>query len=1035
MLFMAARKNRRKWFWRRQMALWDAALTLAAWRWRTQRFLLCVTGLGVTVAVVLIASLPLFSSVMTTAGLRGVLRAQANSSQILANAVLSGISSDLFTNGRAQVNNLVQRDAGRYLTGKPQATLITGKWSDVEFYGVPMQLAQTHLKILQGHLPAVNAVASATDIDIALTQTAANFLRLKIGASKTFVTSLLSEPFDYTGAYTVQVEVHLVGIFQVQSNDPYWNGYTLEQPPAIFGSSSPPVLALTDQDTLLQMLDAINQRQKGNGIYFFDESTNALLLSYNLKTAAITSSQLGDLIASLGTLQQDVAQNFQSDIFSDSAENIGTASLSGPSIHDPLTGTASTLEKYQSQMQIIQAPGLILTAQILCLILFFISVVVGALVEREQLAIAVMRSRGANQRQVAGSLILQGLALCVLAGLVGPLLALGVVSALAPLFLTSVTRDALNALMLDPGVTLHALGFFTLAAVGAAFLTLLLTIFLAVRANILTQRREEARATQIPLWQRLRLDLAVAALAIAGYVVTYYLESTQQFLSAPGQTLVSAPLELLAPALLLLAGILFFIRLFPLFLRLLARSAQRRRGLTPMLALAQMERAPRQAMRMALLLGLAAAFTLFSLVFSASQSQRAQDLANYQAVSDFSGQSDNLPATSLRSTASPISTANDVQVNARAALAQTTTRYRQIQGVTAVSVGSVSNIYLNLNEGTVQAISWPTRLIAVDPATFAQTAIWDAHDSSQSLVDLMKLLAEQRAQTLQHGIVPALVAANTWQRLGLSQGQTFHLSTESGDLSPTTYLALAEVNHIPPVDDNSEDAILVDYQSLIAGQIEGQGMTQVTAIAQLNSVWLSSGDNPAAISHVRATLNTGTLALSNLMDRRTLGGDNASNPLANGLLSILSIGVAAALLLAFLANLLLPLLSVRMRQTSFAVLRALGTAPGQVTGMLTWELAIVLATSLVLGLLFGTVLAFTSVPPLVFTGALPSSLLNISSSTIYTLQQIIPVTIVIPLSLLVALGTLLMLCLLALGLMTRLAQRPVMAQSLRLSSD
>jgi hypothetical protein len=219
MLFMAARKNRRKWFWRRQMALWDAALTLAAWRWRTQRFLLCVTGLGVTVAVVLIASLPLFSSVMTTAGLRGVLRAQANSSQILANAVLSGISSDLFTNGRAQVNNLVQRDAGRYLTGKPQATLITGKWSDVEFYGVPMQLAQTHLKILQGHLPAVNAVASATDIDIALTQTAANFLRLKIGASKTFVTSLLSEPFDYTGAYTVQVEVHLIPIgMDIRSN-------------------------------------------------------------------------------------------------------------------------------------------------------------------------------------------------------------------------------------------------------------------------------------------------------------------------------------------------------------------------------------------------------------------------------------------------------------------------------------------------------------------------------------------------------------------------------------------------------------------------------------------------------------------------------------------------------------------------------------------------------------------------------------------------------------------------------------------------
>ena len=174
MVFMAARKNKRKWFWRRQFALWDTAMTLAAWRWRTQRFLLFVTGLGVTVAVVLIASLPLFSSVLTTAGLRGVLRAQANSSQILASATLSGISSDLLTSGSAQIDSLVQQDAGRYLTGKPQTTLITGNWSGVDFYGVPMQTARAHLKILQGHVPATNT-SSATSIDIALTQTAAVF--------------------------------------------------------------------------------------------------------------------------------------------------------------------------------------------------------------------------------------------------------------------------------------------------------------------------------------------------------------------------------------------------------------------------------------------------------------------------------------------------------------------------------------------------------------------------------------------------------------------------------------------------------------------------------------------------------------------------------------------------------------------------------------------------------------------------------------------------------------------------------------------
>src|SRR6185437_6076183 len=148
------------------------------------------------------------------------------------------------------------------------------------------------------------------------------------------------------------------------------------------------------------------------------------------------------------------------------------------------------------------------------------------------------------------------------------------------------------------------------------------------------------------------------------------------------------------------------------------------------------------------------------------------------------------------------------------------------------------------------------------------------------------------------------------------------------------YVAVAEVRHIPPIDDGSEGAVLVDYQSLVAGQIQGQGMTQVTSVAQLNHVWLSSSDNAAAVNHIRAVLNTPAFTLAQLMDRRALSGDSAADPLVNGLLSTISIGVAATLLLAFLANLLLPLLSVRLRQTNFAVLRALGTAPDQVTGIL-----------------------------------------------------------------------------------------------------
>ncbi|HET8841966.1 MAG TPA: ABC transporter permease, partial [Ktedonobacteraceae bacterium] len=694
--------------------------------------------------------------------------------------------------------------------------------------------------------------------------------------------------------------------------------------------------------------------------------------------------------------------------------NISAVNLYGSVFHN--LDTESSLEKFQSQVAILRTPSLLLTALILCLVLFFISTMVSALVGREQASIAVMRSRGADRLQIFASLLAQGLALCILAALAGPPLALGLVYLLVPHLFTATSQDAINALVLDPGPVLRSLSLYTLAAVAITFLTLLFSLLLAVRANILTLRREESRTTRLPFWQRLRLDVGVALLAVGGYVLTFYLQKTQSLLDAQSQSLVSAPLQLLPPILLLLAGVLFFLRLFPLLLRLLVRLTRHQQSLTSTMAFVQMERSPHQPMRMALMLGLAIAFAFFSLTFSASQGQRAVDITNYQAVSDFSGYSTSLPSSSTPGDAAQV-------------LSSTTTLYREISGVVSATVGYIDRRYLPVGNNFQQSYMRKAVLSAVDADTFAHTAIWNAQDSSQSLNDLMSLLISQRSQAFQRGVVPAIVATSTWELLDLTPGTIFYLADDAGDPDSTPYVALAEVNHIPPIDDAVQGALLVDYQSLVAGRAQHRKSTQP------NYIWLKTSDNPLAISHVRAALSDPNVALDNLVDRFALNKTNTTDPLADHLLIILSIGVTASLLLAFLANLLLPLLNVRARQTYFAVLRALGTPPRQIRQILTWELAIVLITSLFLGLIFGALLAFSSVPPLIFTSVLPANLVDISSTAVFTSQAIIPVTIVLPSSLFLAMGILLALCLLTLGLMTRLAQRPLMSEMLLLDDD
>ena len=162
------------------------------------------------------------------------------------------------------------------------------------------------------------------------------------------------------------------------------------------------------------------------------------------------------------------------------------------------------------------------------------------------------------------------------------------------------------------------------------------------------------------------------------------------------------------------------------------------------------------------------------------------------------------------------------------------------------------------------------------------------------------MLSSRRQEAGRRGVVPAIVAASTWQTLGLTPGMTFHLDDDQGEFDSTVYVAVAKVQHIPPTDDGVQGALLVDYQSLVAGRARYQEITRP------NYIWLRISNSPGVVSQVRAALGDPALALSDLVDRRAISDNNAVDPLARSLLSILSVGVVAALLLSLLANFCCP---------------------------------------------------------------------------------------------------------------------------------
>ena len=136
------------------------------------------------------------------------------------------------------------------------------------------------------------------------------------------------------------------------------------------------------------------------------------------------------------------------------------------------------------------------------------------------------------------------------------------------------------------------LGWYPLLAALVAVCTSVVGIAQRISSTILSIRREMARATSRPLWQQLRLDMLAVVVAVVCFgLLEFVLNSS--FITTKLNLLLLAPLTLLSFCCWRSRVFCSFCACTPCLLQLGARLTMRRRGAAPMLALAQMARAPR----------------------------------------------------------------------------------------------------------------------------------------------------------------------------------------------------------------------------------------------------------------------------------------------------------------------------------------------------------------------------------------------------------------------------------------------------------
>ncbi len=898
------------------MARMRASLSLARRRFWHSALLLASLGLGILAATVLFCTVPVFANTVSDIGLQQALRSSDVVTRNLElDLQLGAVDAGAIQSADAQQTSLARQYLGSLINtshrvlssdalllqaaGKQQFDITASQPVQARYLAYDYQTAGAHIKLEAGTLPDQGAAPAAL-----VTDEMAQAYHLQVGDA------LVLAPF---GDHTHQLTLRVSGIWTPKDPaDAYWYGRSFSSDQ---GANQPPLFPLlVSNETFLSQLAGIpNLGMDARWQYY-------------LQPEQIHIAQLNATLDALGRFSSKTSNHLMT--------------ISGASHAEVRTGLDQLLSGYQQKLNLLSLPLYVVMAQVLGLILFYIAVVAGLLVERQAGEIATLKSRGASGMQVLGVYLAQGAALAVLAALLGPVLAVlltrGLVSWLLPGTSGLVSAGYLGAVTF-PASIFWASALAALLGLGA----LGLAVLRAARLDVLAFRRESARSLRQPLWQRFYLDVGLAVLCAAGYLELSQF-GTAGVRSLLGGSASADPLLLLAPGLLLLAGALLALRFFPLAVRGAARLAARGRGATGLLALIQMARSPLHYARLVLLLTLAMGLGLFTLTFSASLSQSQADRAGYTAGAD------------LRVVESPL--------NATQAAFDQGRQLAALPGVQSISPAR------RTTATTQGALSASVGLLAIDPASFAGVASWRSDFANQpveTLLGMLKQHALSSDQLNQPSPPPlwALVSQSFLSENKLAIGDSFTLAPSESAFAHAQFRVGAVVQDFPTMYDRSGHGyIIVDLNDYLGLVNNASG----SALFGPGEFWLRATDDATTLNALRQRLAQPDLDFQHIWDRRALLATAQSDPLQAGVRGVLLLGVVAAAGLAVLGCLLYSGLTARQRATQFAVLRTLGASGRQLARLLLGEQLAMYLFGLLAGTLLGAVLSTATLPYLEF---------------------------------------------------------------------
>jgi putative ABC transport system permease protein len=600
------------------------------------------------------------------------------------------------------------------------------------------------------------------------------------------------------------------------------------------------------------------------------------------------------------------------------------------------------LQSFQHDVNRLTQQLVIVIMPVAGLILYFVVMLAGMLVGRQQQEDLTLGSRGMSRRKLIG---LHALMWLILAGI-----ALGIGIVAAPPVVQLIGRTSSFLQFNYHTAPLHIV--YTRRSILAGALTGLLAassgLFMAWRTtgqSINTFKRAQARSGKA-WWQRIYLD--VMLLVPAGYV--FYTLQAQGGLDAGAQNPFSNPLVFLAPTLFSLGFTLLFLRMYPFLLKQLGRLVGLTSNVSLLMALRELTRSIGRY-RGTLLM---TCFTLSLIGFTASMASTLDrsltDVIDYQV-----GAQRVLVVASDAQTETGTSSATGSTLTVTGYNTLPASTLLEIPGVYAVSRVGRFQAQIVLSNQRI-----PGTVLGVDRASMAAITYFRSDYGPQPLADLLNKLAGNRT-----GVLLNAQAAAEYQ-LQVGQQITLQISALN-TWYQTTVPIVGLVDYFPTLDPRQGFFMVMNIDPIF--ELVGTELPY--------NIWLRlqpGADGNAVLTQIKAL----GFPVLNWLNPAVEIAQAKADPTRRGVLGFLSVGFVSAILLTLVGSVIQSTASFRTQAVQLGSLRAMGLGRGAVAAYLLFAQGIAALGGIAGGTLIGMSSTLLFLPLLDFSGGLPPYLVRVA---------------------------------------------------------